>query len=89
MNKLTNKLFLKMIGFAEASSVIAHVADKLLNYVLLKDDAAAYLCWRKGKNYCQRISRYVGQEVYLRCCLVNGMVRCNPKATGKSCNPGV
>jgi hypothetical protein len=42
MNNLTNKLFTKVVDFAQTPGVIANAADKLLSHILPKDDVAAY-----------------------------------------------
>ncbi|MEA5503935.1 hypothetical protein VB735_12595 [Halotia wernerae UHCC 0503] len=83
MTHLTNKVFMNMVSFAETPSVIANAADKLLSYVLLKDDVAAACTVRY---YCQRIARYVGQQVRVTCCTKRG---CTSRSTGVFCNPGV
>ncbi len=83
MNNLTNKLFTNVANFAQTPSVITNAADKLLSYVLLKDDVAAACTVRY---YCQRIARYVGQRVRVTCCTKRG---CTSRGTGVFCNPGV
>jgi hypothetical protein len=75
-----NKLFTNLTHFAKTPGVITNAADKLLSYLLLKDDAAAACHYSCG--YCQRISRYVGQRKCKKCCTkrpcTTYWVYCNP-----------
>lgn len=73
MNNLTNKLFANVVSFAEIPGVIANASDKLLNYVLPKDEVAASVtscaigsCTR-CRNRLQKCNK---------CCLVNGKLAC-------------
>jgi hypothetical protein len=65
MNKLTNKLFTSVGNLAETPGVIANAADKLLRYILPKDDAAA-ACWTYKCDGCGR--ERPRQRKCRRCC---------------------
>ncbi len=43
MNNLTNTILAKVTDLAQTSGAIANVADKLLNRILLKENAAAQI----------------------------------------------
>ncbi len=73
MNNLMNRLFTKLANFAQTPSVITNATDKLLNYLLPKDEVVAQvtscvigLCTR-CRNRLQKCNK---------CCLVNGKLAC-------------
>jgi hypothetical protein len=71
MKDLTNTILTKVAKFAETVGVIANTADKILSYVLPKDDAAA-LCYRPYNSCgpCRYIGRYLMKQC-TRCCIRN------------------
>lgn len=74
MDNLTNAILTKVANFAETPRVIANAADKLLSYVLLKDDAAA-LCYRPASPKCGPC-QYIGRSLMkqcTRCCIRNAV----------------
>lgn len=65
MNKLTSKLFTNVANFTKTPGAITNAADKLLNYVLSKDEVAA-LCWTYKCDGCGYV--YSGYRKCRRCC---------------------
>lgn len=80
MTNLANTILTIVTDLAQISGAIANFADKLLSYILPKNDVAA-ACYNKC-GYCQRIARYVGQRKCQKCCTkkpcITYWVNCNP-----------
>jgi hypothetical protein len=61
MDNLTNTILTKVTDLVQTSGISANVADRLLRYILLKDNASAAFCkptinctaCRKGKKMCR------------------------------------
>jgi hypothetical protein len=66
MNNLTNKLLTKVADLAQTSSVIVHVSDKLLSYLLLQEKASAEKCWTVACSGCLPFIR--SKICTLTCC---------------------
>jgi hypothetical protein len=63
MNNLTNIILTKVTNLAQTSGVIANVADKLLNRILLEEKAAAAHCRIVSCRNCVN-----GIAICRRCC---------------------
>lgn len=73
MNSPTNKLLINVADLAKIPGVIANAADKLLNYVLPKDEVVAQVT-SCVIGTCTRCRNRL--QLCNKCCLVRGKLAC-------------